>query len=99
MLIFDHPNILYTKECFNTDDLNDILDNDTYEFNDHKNNVQQINKQKLSTNQIPSKLPKLPILYDVHQYDANQYDANQYDVNQYNANRYDANRYDGYDYL
>ena len=71
MLIFDHPTILYTKDSFNTDDLDDILDDDNtvYENKNQKNNVQSrqvIRKSNKSfSDKTPSGLPTLkPMVYD-----------------------------------
>lgn len=75
MLIFGHPNILQTKESFDSDDLDDILDDDnTFFENKYEDRVmiekpQQITRKstqcKQCSSRTSSELPVLkPIIYN-----------------------------------
>lgn len=69
MLIFDHPNILQVKESFDTDDLDDILDDIKNYDNDYTNKINikpsKINSKQFHCKQCP-KISKLPIFRPIY---------------------------------
>lgn len=83
MLILNHPNILQTKENFDSDDLDEILDNDkiivnknTSKVNTQRQPIIQCNHCKQYSNKTGLPILK-PINYDMDNY--SEYDMNFYD--------------------